>query len=559
MKGLPLLVCALAPLCACSREKPTAAASSAHDLAVSQPSPMGDQLGTVRFTVTGNAAAQRHMERGLKLLHHMTYAEADQEFAAALAADPDCVMAYWGRAMTIIHPLWPDAPNETRLHAGWEFVRTAQEHGAPTPREAAYLATLATYFANGWERTEKERVIAADKAWAKLHAEYPDDLEAACFYALFHLAPARYLPKDGSYRTQLESGAIVEHILAEIPDHPGAQHYKIHAYDFPALAGRAVEVCGSYGTIAPQVPHALHMPTHIYTRRGQWAESIALNLRSADAALQLSANAGGLNVEYLHALDYAVYAYLQRGQYREAEAVRDKVLAFDGQYLPTNIAAGAFAFAAIPARCALEQQHWAEAARLEPRRPGSFPWDARFIAHESIVYFARAIGALRNGDATAASADIAAHAQLAAQIAAKFPKTYWDAQARTQQLAMQAWLAFAGGRSAEALPLMRDAAQIEATSDKEAVTPGEVLPAGELLGDMLVETQHFDEAVAAYETVLERSPNRFYSLHGVGHAAELAGDRTKAAEYYQRVVAVAVPDAPESARLQHAKAFLAAR
>lgn len=518
---------------------------------------IGDKLGTTRFVVTGNTAAQKHMQRGIKLLHHMTYSEADKAFAAAIDADPDCALAYWGRAMTIVHPVWPDIPDEALLRQGWELINKASTRKVVTDHERAYIAALATYYKDGWNREEKDRLADLDKAWEKVYAEYPDDVEAACFFALFHLAPARFLPADSTYRVQLTSGAIVSRVLERIPDHPGALHYQIHAFDFPILAGRALDVCRDYSEIAPQVPHALHMPTHIYTRRGMWEKSIELNLRSAQASWDLWESVGELSFEYLHALDYAVYAYLQRGQQAEAESLMQEIRAYEGAYQNVNLPAAAFALAAIPARCALEGRKWEVAAQLEPRSPESFPWDDRFIAQESIVFFARAIGAVRAGNLDSARLEIAAHLRLADQISERFPGTYWDKQARTQQLSARAWLAFVEGSEDEALVMMREAADLEAVTEKEAVTPGEVLPAGELMGDMLTEMARYAEAVAAYESVLDRSPNRFHSLFGSGRAAETAGENEKAAKYYKALLAVAADHgATDRDALKQAATFL---
>lgn len=489
----------------------------------------------------------------------MTYAEADKAFASAIAADPECAIGYWGRAMTIVHPLWPDIPSESRLRAGWELINEARARGPKTARESAYIEALAVYFENGWEREEKDRLIDLDRAWDELRMKFPDDLEAACFFALFHLAPARFLPADQSYRVQRTSGLIVEDVLKQIPDHPGALHYQIHAYDFPALAGRALEMCGLYADVAPDVPHALHMPTHIYTRAGLWEKSIELNLRSAEAARKQDLEADGVGGAYLHALDYAVYAYLQRGQYREAEKVRDQVFSLDGPYFSPNKISGAYALAAIPVRCALEGQRWEDAAKIEVKQPEWFPWDEGLAPQVSMVYYARAIGAIRSGSLDAAREEIAVHKQLANRIAADFPSTYWNTQAKTQQLAIRAWLAFAEKRGDEALPMMREAAELEASTEKEAVTPGEVIPAGELLGDMLMEMQQYKEAISAYETVLERSANRFHSLYGIGRAAEANGDAKTATRYYQLLLDLAVDGDPDQPRLKHAETFLAAR
>jgi len=521
-------------------------------------SPHDDQLGTIHFPLSGNLVAQEHFIRGIKLLHHMTYAMAEKEFLAAIESDPDCAMAYWGQAMTFVHPVWPDIPTEERLRVGWALIEEARSHGPKTERESDYIETLAAYFENGWELEEKDRLLRVDAAWDRLQAKYPKDLEAAAFYALFHLGPARFLPPDDTYEAQIISGSIAEEILESIPDHPGALHYQIHAYDFPALADRAIEMCGIYGDVAPNIPHALHMPTHIYTRAGMWEKSISMNLLSAQASLDLSAASGVVSNEYLHALDYAVYAYLQQGRHEEARKIRDELITLEGPFLSLALVAGAYALAAIPARCALEDKRWEDAAQIELRQPASFPWDERFIAQESMIYFARAMGAVRSGDLDTAREEIEAHRILSEKIAAKYPVTYWDAQARTQQGSLLAWLAFAAGKHDSALILMREAAALEAITEKEAVTPGEVLPAGELLGDMLIEMELYADAAVAYQSVLERSPNRFNSLYGTGRAAEAAGDQKTASRYYTLLLDLGAKADSNESRLQHARTFLAA-
>ena len=518
-----------------------------------------EQMGTIDFPVSGDTAVRRQLERGIQLLHHMTYDEADEAFSAAIEADPENAIAYWGRAMSIVHPVWPDVPSDSQLKTGWDFIEKARRAKTKTERDSAFIETLAVYFENGWERQEKDRLIALDRAWEDLQERYPKDVEAACFFALFHLAPARFLPPDSSYHIQRVSGSIVEEVLRKIPDHPGALHYQIHAYDYPALADRALEMCGKYSEVAPANAHALHMPTHIYTRTGLWEKSIELNLRSADAAKRKSQQNGGVGVNYLHALDYAVYAYLQRGQYEEAVDIQDTVMAEKGPFAGANLTAGAFAFAAIPARITLENQQWEQASQLTPRKPEWFPWDDRFIPQESMIHYARGIGAARSGNLPAAKEAIQAHAQLANKIAQSFPSTYWEAQSKTQQLAMQGWLAYSENRPEEAVRLLKQSAELESVTEKEAVTPGEVIAAGELYGDLLFELGKHSEAVQAYGRVLERSPNRFYSLYGIGQAAEAAGDTETASRYYEQLVHLGRDADKNSDRLSKAKSFLANR
>ncbi len=516
----------------------------------------GEKLGTVIFKVSGTPEAQEHVLRGVKLVHHMMYPEADHEFQQAAVADPTCALAYWGRAMTLLHPLWPDAPTDDERKLGAEQIRRGLACPPATPREKAYLEALNSYFGDTVAGDHAARLKNLDVAWSAFAEQYPEDLDATAFSALFHLAPARFMAKDKSHRVQLEAAARVQKVLAKIPDHPGAQHYKIHALDFPLLADRALEVCDTYSSIAPDVPHALHMPTHIFTRRGLWDRSIEFNLRSAEAARKLTLTSGALNSHYPHALDYLAYAYLQRGQYREADAVRQQVLSMKGPYSDVNRSAMAFSFAAVPARYALERQAWAEAAELPLHHPGAFAWGSQYINCDSIVHFARAIGAVRSGRTDAARAEIPELEKVQRELAGAKRAGYWASQAETQLLAVRAWVELAAKNTDEAIALMRRAAAIEGTADKEAVTPGEVLPAGDLLGDMLLETGQPAEALAAFEAVLAASPNRLNTLYGAGFAAERAGDIAKASKYYEQLTKVAAAGDAGITRVDHARAYL---
>lgn len=519
--------------------------------------PDSDKLGTINFTVSGRPEAQAHVIRGVKLVHHMMYPEADREFAAALAADPACALAHWGRALTLIHPLWPDAPTEAERQQGAAQIRAGLALPALTPRERAYLETLDRYFAASVPGDHAARLKILDAAWSDLADKFPDDLDAVAFSALYHLAPARFVAKDRSHRIQLEAARRLQAVTAKIPDHPGAQHYKIHAYDFPLLADRALEVCDTYTGIAPDVPHALHMPTHIFTRRGLWDKSIEFNLRSAEAARKLNVSAGALNSHYPHALDYLAYAYLQRGQYRAADEVRRQLAAQQGPYASVNTTAMAFAFAAVPARCALERQAWGEAAELPLHHPAAFAWGKAYLNCDSIVRYARAIGAARSGKLDAARAEIAGLEEIRRELTGAGRVSYWTSQAETQILAARAWVEFKPDQPDAAIALLRRAVELEANVDKEAVTPGEVLPAGDLLGDMLLEAGRPGEALAAFEAVLAASPNRLNTLYGAGLAAERAGDLAKARHHYAQLVQVAADSDSGISRVDHAWSFLA--
>lgn len=514
------------------------------------------EVGTVHFAVRGRPEARDLVVRGVKLVHHMMYYEADHAFAAASKADPHCALAYWGRAMVLIHPLWPDTPTSDDLRAGAAFIQRGLDCPPATPRERAYLEVLDRYFHREHPEDHPAGLVELDRAWEELAAAYPDDLDALAFSALYHLAPARFVPKEKAYRAQLEAASRAEKVLAQIPDHPGAQHYKIHAFDSPLLADRAIQVCDTYTGIAPDVPHALHMPTHIFTRRGLWDKSIEFNLRSAAAAQKLGEADGALNGHYPHALDYLVYAYLQRGQYRHADDVRRKILELPGPFAATHRPQMAFAFAAIPARCALERHAWREAAALRLHQPAGFAWGNAFVHADAVVHFARGLGAARSGQPDLARRELAELERIEHELTDAKRPAYWISQAETQRLAVRAWIEFDPSHPEPALALMRRAVELEATTNKEAVTPGEVLPAGELLGDMLLDANRAAEALAAFEATLASSPNRLNALHGAGLAAERTGDMAKARRYYEQLINVAAARDSTIPAVEHAEAYL---
>ncbi len=517
-----------------------------HDAAVNVEG-YGEDLGTVNFPVSCNEAARGHAERGLALLHNMTYEGARAEFAEAAAADADCAMGFWGQAVSFIHPLWSDPPDEAEFKKGQDLLKKARTRGKKTEWELAYIAAAESYYAEGRDGSEKVNLSKYEKAWEKVYRQFPKDLEAACLYALAHMATAA--PSDKSYTKQKRAGAIAEKVLYQVPDHPGAHHYIIHAYDYPELAEQALKVARNYGKIAPSVPHALHMPTHIFTRYGIWKESVTMNRRSADAALKHPVG-GAISLHYTHALDYLAYAYLQRGEDEKAKQVMDTISEIRG---PVQVhVASAYTFAAVPARLALERQEWADAASLKPRLPADYPWD-RFPAMEAITYFARALGAARIGNVQAAGKDVDNLTALR-DLSAK-TSVYWTKQIEMMRLSAMAWLKYNEGAREKALEIMQSAAGLEASTEKHPVTPGEVLPARELLGDMLLKMGRHREARAAYETALKRSPNRFNSIYGAGRAAELSGNKKDAISFYSKLVEITAKDSRRE-RLELAKAFL---
>lgn len=542
---------ALLVLAACGGESPERSAQTADQPATEAEATDvdGSRLGTVLVAGNCSEAAEEHLERGLALLHSMTYEEAAKGFAAATEVDPNCAMGYWGEAMTIVHPLWSDPPSDEAYQRGVALVATAREK-AMTDHELAYVEALAGYFEVGRSDMERPNLVAFEEGFRRLHQEWPDDPEGATFYALAQLSTVD--PTDKTYSKQKQAGALAEQVLASVPDHPGAHHYIIHAYDNPALSAGAVDAARGYSGVAPEVPHALHMPTHTFTRLGLWQESIDWNRRSADAALKRPVGEE-TSLHYFHALDYLAYAYLQGAEDGRAEAVLEELEAVAPPYQPHL--ASAYTFAAVPARLTLERHLWEEAADLEPRSPAAYPWDTA-ASSEAITYFARALGAARSGRFEQARADLETIAELQGEVEASSP--YWGTQVEIQRLSALAWLQFEEGEREAGLQTMQEAARMEAGTDKHPVTPGEVLPAGELLADMYMELGKFPEALDSYEAALTRAPNRFNSLYGAGMAAAKVGEMTKASGYFEALLEVSAQSDTDRPRLLEVRGFVEA-
>ncbi len=388
----------------------------------------------------------------------------------------------------------------------------------------------------------------------RIAARHPADRETAVFHAL--ALNITLDPNDKTYANQLKAAAILEKVFAEQPDHPGVAHYLIHSYDFPPIAAKGLPAAKRYASIAPAAPHALHMPSHIFTRVGSWQESIETNRASAKAAADTLAAGGsetGLrSYEGLHAYDYMMYGYLQLARDREARALVEEVTAT--RKLNVDHFAGAFALAAIPARYALERGRWADASRLSPM-PADLAWN-RFPQAESIVWFARGLGAARSGNPARARQDLARIETLRDTMTAA-KSLYWAHQSEVQRLAVAAWIARAEGRKEEALSLMRASAEAEDATEKHPVTPGSIKPARELLGEMLIELGQPAEALKEFETSHRVEPNRFQGLYGAARAAELAGDTVKARTYYGRLVTLGEEAEADRSELKQAKRFIA--
>ena len=492
-------------------------------------------VGEVNFPVGCNEEAAPLVERGVALLHHMMYDEARFVFGMADDRDPDCALAYWGRAMTIIHPLWLDRPTASQMEQGLGLVEKSLSLGGHSARENAYLETTRAYFEGAEELSEKQRLVRFSGAWQKLSEAHPDDLEAQAFYALALRATADI--NDKEYLTQKAAGSIAESVLAENPNHPGAHHYIIHIYDFPGIAKKALAAADNYGAMTPRVPHATHMMTHIYTRLGQWGKAIEWNTVSAETAWAMCIESGEINIHYTHALDYLAYAHLQTGDDRAVLQILQETEQLKPPYSTTNRDGTAYAFAALPARYALERRDWESAALLQPRAPSTFPWETGHDAYVAITHFSRALALSRLGRPDDASADIEALESLHASVAAFSP--YWAQQVEIQKVTAKAWQAHARGETEQALEQMRQAAEMEASTGKDAVTPGEVLPSAELYGDLLFETGDFDAALEAYRIALQRAPRRYNSLYGAGKAASAAGDKSTADTYFAELLLIA--------------------
>jgi tetratricopeptide (TPR) repeat protein len=515
----------------------------------------GEKIGKVSFVISCSTQSQRQFNRAVAWLHSFEYGESERAFNEIAITDPKCAMAHWGAAMSLYHQLWaPPSPGE--LEKAAQSLRKARQIGARTKRERDYIDAIARFF-DDWERVDyPTRAARYEQAMEKVYTRYPSDREAGVFYALALNATAlATAPMDKTYSKQKKAAAILNRVLRLEPEHPGVTHYLIHSYDYPPVAYLALAAARRYARIAPSSSHALHMPSHIFTRLGLWDEDIATNIRSENAAKDY-ARKNRLNAtwdEQLHAMDYLAYAYLQEGRDSEARAVLDELKAIRKTEPETFKVA--YSFAAIPARWTLERRRWSEAAELKVE-PVDFPWP-RFQWAEAITHFARAIGAARNGDSNRARIEVEKLAEVQRQLVGAKDNYDWATQVEIQRRAAAAWVAKAEGKDSEALQLMRSAADLEDSTDKHPVTPGAVLPARELLGDMLLELGHSLEALTQFETSLQTSPNRFGGLYGAGRAAELANDRKKARAFYLKLTAICEKAHEDRPELVQAKKFLA--
>jgi hypothetical protein len=495
-------------------------------------------LGKVNFETSCNPEAQKLFNQGMLYQHSFWYRASQRTFEDVLKADPECGIAYWGTALSL---LWNPhvAPPAKNLAEGAAAIAKGQSVGAKSQRERDYLDALGVMYADYEKVDHRTRIVAYAKAMEQLAQRYPNDDEAQIHYALALNTSAS--PADKSYAGQLKGAAILEPISLRQPDHPGVAHYLIHLYDYPPIAEKGLDAARRYAKIAPAAPHALHMPSHIFTRVGYWSESIASNAEAARVARESKDFH-----DQLHAMDYQVYAYLQLGQDQKAKAVMDDATTVAG--FTETFLAGPYALAISPARYAVERGDWKAASELQVR-PSPLP------QVQAISYFARALGAARSGNPDAAKADIAKLAELRDKLR-DAKDAYWSEQVDIQRQVATAWMLYAEGKRDDALTAMSAAADAEDKTEKHPVTPGVPKPARELYGVMLLESGKPGEALAAFEATLKKEPNRLGAYVGAAKAAEKAGDNAKAQEYYTKVVAIAGDADKSRTEVSDARAFL---
>jgi len=507
----------------------------------------GEKLGAVHFATSCNSGAQKDMNRAVALLHSFQFSRAIEGFNVVLGEDATCAIAYWGIALSDwSNPFAPGIKDKGQLQLGRDSVERGTAVGAKTERERAYLAAVGELYSDFEGTSQRARLLAYRDAMRDVAAKYPQDHEAQIFYALALVVAED--PADNTYKDRLKAGTILENLFAQEPTHPGLAHYIIHAYDVPALAGRALVAARRYAEIAPDAPHALHMPSHTFTRLGYWQESIDSNVAAAAAARRQ-----GQTAEELHASDYETYAYLQTGQDEAAARIVDSLPEIASRFDPKAVligagppSAGYFALAAIPARYALERQDWQQAEQLTLRET-PFPYT------DAITWFARGLGAARLGHETAAN-EAATALQRIKERLSRANEPYWALQVEIQATAVAAWSALAVGKKEEALRQMESAAELEDGTEKSAVTPGPLSPARELLGEMLLQLNEPAQALQQFEATLKKEPRRFRSLYGAAHAAQLSGSRDTSQRYFRELLSVcAHSDKPARFELQEAE------
>jgi hypothetical protein len=501
------------------------------------------QLGRVEFSNSCSSKVQTQFMRGVAMLHSFWYSETEKTFREVLAQDPSCAIAAWGIASILMsNPLGGQGASAKGAEQALAIIEQGRRIGAKTQRERDYIEAVAAYYEDWSNRSERVRQQARAKAYEELAARYPLDDEAQIFSALY--IAGTQTQSDQTYAAYLKAAAILEPQFIKYPNHPGVAHYLIHSYDAPPIAAKGLDAARRYAGIAPAAPHALHMPSHIFTRVGAWEDSAATNMRSYE-----SAKKGGEPNEAYHASDYTVYAFLQMGRDTDAKRQLEAVQAVS-DYSPA-VRTAPYALSAMPARYAMERGEWREAMQLQVKT-------SRFPFADALTYFSRAIGAARAGDTAAAEKDALELARLhKALLDAK--DAYWATEVEVQRLAVAGWIALNQGKAEEAQKFMRAAADMEDRNEKNIVTPGRIVPARELLGEMLLELKQPAQALKEFEASQLREPNRFRGFYGAARAAEAAGDKAKAAEYFGKLVAMSKSADSARPELSRAKAYLAQR
>ena len=499
------------------------------------------RLGTVNFPVECNAVAQREFNTAMAYYHSFAWAQIQEPLERALKTDPNCGMVHWLRALASLdNPFtWPGSLSPATLERGPEILQAARTTGLKTQRERDYVDALESFFKDAGKLDHRTRAQALESALERVMQRYPQDKEAAILYSL--VLSANFDPTDRQYTKQLKAAKILEPIFKEQPQHPGVAHYLIHSYDYPPIAKQGLDAARRYSKIAPDAAHALHMPSHIFTRVGAWKESIESNRESARVA-------GDKSFDKWHAYDYMVYAHLQLGQDRAARQVVREAL--DNPARVDHVAS-AYAYAAMPARLAVERAAWKEAAQLPLFSADGFPWKKYPLA-EAINAYARGIGAAMSGDAAGARAQ--AGRLQALRGAMKVP--YWVEEMGIQAEVVRGLTLCAEGNRPTCMSTLRAAADREDKTEKHVVTPGRLLPAREILAYVTLESGDAAAALREFETVLQRDPNRLRAFAGAARAAEASGDKAKAADYAAKVVELTASADTQLGEVAHAKQVL---
>jgi len=497
-----------------------------------------EKLGKLSFPTSCDPKVQAEFERGVAMIHSYWFLIARRTFEGVLRQDPNCAMAYWGIALDLLNNSLAVVPPRADAEAAWAALEKARAVGAKTQRERDWIEALSAYFRDHDKLPVNVRLAAYNNAMEQLAQRYTDDYEAQAFYALTLQASAS--PSDTTYANQLKSVAILEKLYDQNPQHPGVTHFIIHAYDYHPLAEKGIPAARRYATIAPAVPHARHMPSHIYSMVGLWEESIASN-----------ASALAIQPDYYHAADFSVYAHLQLAQDAKAKALMEKSIATADRGDRPVTFVNFTAKNAMSARYVLERSDWAGAAAL-PFTSSQYPQP------DSLIRFTRGLGMARTGDLAGAKAEIEAIKALRAALE-KSNQSYWADRSEEQMLAISAWIALKEGAPDQALRFMRAAADGEDGSVKHVAMENRLYPLRELFAELLLETGQPAAALSEFEAALKQTPNRYRAFLGIARAANAAGDRQKASEYYGKLVDLAKNADTERQEIREAKNFLAQR